>query len=70
MEFKRIRELREQQGLSQKAVAEELGMHVTQYRRYELGERKPEIGFLIQIADLYGVSLDYIVGRDDTQAAR
>lgn len=64
MKFERIRELREQSGLSQKAVADELGMQITQYRRYENGERKPAIDFLIQIANLYDVSLDYLVGRD------
>lgn len=70
MKFEKIKELREQQGLSQKKVAEMLGMHTTQYQRYETGERKPAIDFLIQIADLYGVSLDYLVGRDNAQAAR
>ena len=71
MKFERIRELREQSGLSQKAVAEELSMQITQYRRYENGERKPAIDFLIQIADLYGVTLDYIVDRDvEDRAAR
>lgn len=71
MKFERIRDLREQSGLSQKAVAEELSMQITQYRRYENGERKPAIDFLIQIADLYDVSLDYLVGREaDDMAAR
>lgn len=71
MKFEKIRELREQAGLSQKAVAEELDMQITQYRRYENGERKPAIDFLIQIADLYDVSLDYLVGRQaDDMAAR
>lgn len=64
MKFNRIRELREQSGLSQKEIAEELSMQLTQYRRYENGERKPAIDFLIQIADMYGVTLDYLVGRE------
>ena len=68
MKFEKIRELREQAGMSQKAVAEELGMQITQYRRYENGERKPAIDFLIQIADLYDVSLDYLVGREEAQS--
>lgn len=71
MKFERIRELREQSGLSQKEVAAQLGMQLTQYRRYENGERKPAIDFLIQIADMYGVTLDYLVGRKvDDMAAR
>lgn len=64
MKFERIRELRKQNGLSQKEVAAQLGMQLTQYRRYENGERKPAIDFLIQIADMYGVTLDYLVGRE------
>lgn len=64
MKFDRIRELREQNGLSQKEVAAELGMQLTQYRRYENGERKPAIDFLIQLANMYGVTLDYLVGRN------
>lgn len=71
MKFARIRELRKQSGLSQKEVAAQLGMQLTQYRRYEIGERKPAIDFLIQIADMYGVTLDYLVGREaDNMAAR
>lgn len=70
MKFEKIRELREQQGLSQRKVAEMLGMYTTQYQRYETGERTASIEFLIQIADLYDVSIDYIVGRDNQQAAR
>lgn len=71
MKFDRIRELREQSGLSQKEIAAELGMQLTQYRRYENGERKPAIDFLIQIADKYGVTLDYLVGREaEDMAAR
>lgn len=71
MKFERTRELRGQKGLSQKEIAEELGMQLTQYRRYENGERKPAIDFLIQIANLYGVTLDYLVGREtDGVAAR
>lgn len=70
MKFEKIRELREQQGLSQRKVAEMLGMYTTQYQRYETGERTATIEFLIQIADLYGVSIDYLVGRNDEQAAR
>ena len=65
MKYNRIKELRELNGYSQKKVAEMLGMHTTQYQRYETGERTMPIDFVIQIADLYGVSIDYLVGREE-----
>lgn len=68
MKYERIRELRELNGYSQKKVAEMLGMHTTQYQRYETGERTMPIDFVIQIADLYGVSIDYLVGREEQQS--
>ena len=71
MKYEKIKELREQNGFSQKKVAEMLGMHTTQYQRYETGERTMPIDFAIQIADLYGVTLDYLVGREvEEKAAR
>ena len=71
MKYEKIKELREQNGFTQKKVAEMLGMHTTQYQRYETGERTMPIDFVIQIADLYGVSIDYLVGREvDDMAAR
>lgn len=68
MKYEKIKELREQNGFSQKKVAEMLGMHTTQYQRYETGERTMPIDFAIQIADLYGVTLDYLVGREEEQS--
>ncbi len=61
--YPRIKELREQHGLSQRKTAELLEMHTTQYQRYESGERTVPADFLIKLADLYNVSIDYIVGR-------
>lgn len=70
MLFVRIKELREKHGLSQKKMAELLEMHTTQYQRYETGERVVPIDFLIQLANFYDVSIDYLVGRsDETETA-
>lgn len=63
--YPRIKELREQHGFSQRKAAELLEMHTTQYQRYETGERPIPVDFLIKLADLYGVSIDYIVGREN-----
>lgn len=61
MYFKRLRELREDHDLKQKEVAAVLGMKQQQYARYEIGETEIPIGILIQLADYYAVSIDYIV---------
>lgn len=61
--YKRIRELREDHDLSQRAIAEKLGMKQTQYFRYEQGYRDIPTDILIQLADIYETSTDYILGR-------
>lgn len=60
--YKRVRDLREDADMTQKQVAEKLFMHLTQYRRYECGESELPLNIAINIARLYGVSLDYISG--------
>lgn len=64
----RIKELREAAGLSQKRLAEILELHRTQYQRYETGESPVPVDFLIKLADLYDVTLDYIVGREKPES--
>lgn len=61
--YKRIRELREDHDLSQRAIEEKLGMKQTQYFRYEQGYRDIPTDILIQLADIYETSTDYILGR-------
>lgn len=61
--YNRIKELREERHLTQKELAEILEMQLTQYRRYENGERAVPFDFVVKLADFYGVSLDYIAGR-------
>lgn len=63
--YKRIKELREENHLTQKQVADILEMQLTQYRRYENGERPVPFDFMVKLADYYEVSLDYIAGRDE-----
>ena len=57
--------LRNEQGLTQEQAAEGQGITYRSYRRYESGEREPTASVLVQIADFYGVSLDYLVGRSE-----
>lgn len=65
MNYKRIRDLREDADLTQKEIAEKLYMHLTQYRRYESGESELPLYIAVNIAKFYDVSLDYIAGISD-----
>ncbi len=60
--YQRIKDLREDKDKTQAEIAEIFGMQTTQYRRYESGEREPKLNFIIQLADYYDVSIDYIAG--------
>lgn len=60
----RIKELRESKGISMKEAARLLGIPYTTYVNYEKGLREPTSEMLIQIADFYNVSIDYLVGRN------
>ena len=46
-------------------MAEALGVSISAYRRYELNERDPAAPFLVDFADYFGVSTDYLLGRRD-----
>ena len=59
----RLRDLREDKDLKQKTVAELLQVHQTTYSDYELGRINIPIPVLHALADFYGVSVDYILGR-------
>ena len=60
MSYKRIKDLREDENLSQRQIAEILHMHKTTYARYETGEREIPFNIAILLAKYYKVSLDYI----------
>jgi transcriptional regulator with XRE-family HTH domain len=59
----RIRDLREDRDLSQKELATLLDVHQTTYSDYELGNLNVPIASLHKLADFYGVSVDYLLGR-------
>lgn len=65
MIYRRIRDLREDHDWKQEYVAEKLNIKQTTYSKYELGKVKIPIEALVKLADLYDVSLDYLVGRSD-----
>lgn len=55
--------LRKDKGLSMAQVARDLGLKYTTYVSYEKGDREPNSEMLIQIADYYGCTVDYLVGN-------
>lgn len=64
-EFKnRLTELRKQNLLSQREMAQKLGISQPSYVRYENGTAQPNLDRLVMIADIFDVSLDYLVGRE------
>lgn len=65
MYFRRIRDLREDHDLKQTDVAKYLGIAQTVYSRYERGFQTIPVEHLIRLADLYRVSVDYILGREE-----
>lgn len=65
MRFDRLESLRQDHDLTQQQIAELLCCQREVYRRYEKGTRTIPVEFLIKLADHYGVSIDYIVGRTD-----
>lgn len=61
--YRRVKDLREDNDKTQRQIAEMLNMQLTVYQRYERGERELPLWAAIRLADYYGVSLDYLVGR-------
>ena len=63
--YRRIRDLREDHDLTQKQIAQLLGMSQTGYSKYETGENDIPTAVLIKLADFYHTSTDYLLGRTD-----
>ena len=61
--MKRLRDLREDNDLTQSQVAEYLGTSQTMYARYERGANELPIRHLLKLCALYHVSADYLLGR-------
>ena len=59
----KLKELRKSKGLSQLRLALELNMTQNTISRYETQEREADYSTLILIADYFGVTLDYLLGR-------
>lgn len=64
MIFENIRNLREDHDKKQQELADYLNIKQTTYSKYELGKINIPIEVFIKLADYYGVTIDYIVGRN------
>lgn len=63
MELQCLKDIRKQTKKTQKEIAAVLHCQREVYRRYETGERDLPVWALIKLADYYGVSTDYLLGR-------
>lgn len=61
MYFKRIRDLREDNDLTQQQIADIVHCHRGVYQRYESGIREIPVSYAIVLAKYYNVSLDYLL---------
>ena len=63
--YQRLRDLREDHDMSQKEIADILGILQSDYSKYELGKHLMGIDKYMKLAQYYNVSLDYLTGLRD-----
>lgn len=63
--MQRIKELRKQQKISQKSLADKLGVSISTVSGYENGQRTPPVETVKKMAAIFHVSVDYLVGATD-----
>lgn len=61
----RLRYLRERRGISRSTMSELCGLSKSMISKYERGEREPTKEPLKELADYFGVSIDFLVGETD-----
>lgn len=61
----KLKELRQEKGLTQKELATMVKLNQTAIGKYERGELEPNLDMLKQLADIFDVSVDYLLGRED-----
>ncbi len=67
MRYERIRNLRIDKGYTQKQVAQYLNIKQNTYSQYEIGVLNYPLETVSKLADLYGVSVDYLMDRTDVK---
>lgn len=59
-----LRQARKSAGLTQQQAADAIGVVQSAYKNYEQGNREPKGDILVKLADLFGVTTDYLLGRN------
>lgn len=62
-----LKRLRTKKGLTSEELCSKIGIKGGSYRNYERNDRKPDYDTLVKLADFYGVSTDYLLGRPTAQ---
>jgi len=70
MSVLRLKELRDKRKLTQQEVANHLKLSSDAYSLYELGKRQMNYQTLNLLADMFNVSIDYLLGRDDNNLVK
>ena len=68
--IERLRELRESRHISQVRLAMDLNVTQAVISKYELGKSEPDKQMLCALSDYFGVSADYLLGRQDNKEYR
>lgn len=61
----RLKELRRANNLTQSQLAEKIGCNQTAIGKYERGDLQPSIEMLCKLSDIFGCSIDYLLGREN-----
>ena len=59
----RINELRKENNLTQKQLAEKVGCNQSMIARWEKGECEPTAGAILKLAEVFGCTTDYLLGK-------
>ncbi|MEG0470736.1 MAG: helix-turn-helix transcriptional regulator [Solibacillus sp.] len=65
----RLRMLRDKMNLSQKDLTERLNINRSTYARYETSSTQPDYDTLTKLADFFGVTTDYLLGRSNQESS-
>ncbi len=64
MNYNNLKQVRKKSGMTQREVADAIGVGQSTYKNYEGGFREPNGDTIVMLADLFHVTTDYLLGRD------
>ena len=65
-----LKRTRKERGFTQQQIADELGLHLKSYQRYECGTRRPNIYMLLKIADILGIKASELLEEPDNTSEK